>query len=286
MTLAFNQIGNLGRLGNQLFEFAAVRGIAARHGYDWCIPPFSREGIENYSIHNCFKLESVTDERQNVIDHYQYVQERCFHFDEGLFEGCPDNVSLHGFFQSEKYLKHISDEIRKDLTFHDEHLGPCSEMMQSLEGQEPIMLHVRRGNPNLVDPRGFKWAYTQCASQHPPQTLEYYEEALAEFDDEQPVIVFSDSPEWVKEQEFFASDRFMISEPEEVYGDGSYTPYTDLCLMSLCSHAIIANSSMSWWGAWLQTNPNKKVIAPSNWFGPAYADKNTKDLYCPEWIVL
>ena len=127
---------------------------------------------------------------------------------------------------------------------------------------------------------------TQCASQHPPQTLEYYEEALAEFDDEQPVIVFSDSPEWVKEQEFFASDRFMISEPEEVYGDGSYTPYTDLCLMSLCSHAIIANSSMSWWGAWLQTNPNKKVIAPSNWFGPAYADKNTKDLYCPEWIVL
>ena len=86
-------------------------------------------------------------------------------------------------------------------------------------------------------------------TQHPPQPLEYYEEALAEFDDEQPVIVFSDSPEWVKEQEFFASDRFMISEPEEVYGDGSFTPYADLCLMSLCSHAIIANSSMSWWGA-------------------------------------
>ena len=56
--------------------------------------------------------------------------------------------------------------------------------------------------------------------------------------------------------------------------------------MSLCSHAIIANSSMSWWGAWLQSNPNKKVIAPKMWFGSAYADKNTKDLYYSDWIVL
>lgn len=56
--LVFNQIGNLGRLGNQMFEYAAVRGIAAKHGYDWCIPPFNRKGIENYSLNQCFKLES------------------------------------------------------------------------------------------------------------------------------------------------------------------------------------------------------------------------------------
>jgi hypothetical protein len=56
--------------------------------------------------------------------------------------------------------------------------------------------------------------------------------------------------------------------------------------MSLCSHAIIANSSMSWWGAWLIANPNKKVIAPHMWFGPAYANKDIKDLYCSDWIVL
>ena len=79
--------------------------------------------------------------------------------------------------------------------------------------------------------------------------LEYYERALAEFDDDQPVIVFSDSVDWVKEQEFFSGDRFLISEPQDKYADGSFTPYADLCLMSLCSHAIIANSSMSWWGA-------------------------------------
>ena len=284
--LAFNQIGNLGRLGNQMFEYAAVRGIAARHGYDWCIPPFHKNGIENYSLHNCFKMQSVRENNLNYLDHFQYAQERFFHFDEELFTKCPDNVSLHGFFQSEKYFKHISDEIRKDFTFHDEHLEPCKEMMQSLEGQEPIMLHVRRGDPNLVDPRGFKWAYVNCSDQHPVQPVEYYEKALSKFNDTQPVIVFSDSPEWVKEQEFFASDRFLISEPVDKYPDGSYTPYADLCLMSLCSHAIIANSSMSWWGAWLIQNPNKKVIAPQMWFGPAYVDKDTKDLYVEDWIVL
>ena len=283
--LAFNQIGNLGRLGNQMFEYAAVRGIADKHGYEWCIPPFNRTGIENYSLQQCFKLESVKEENLNFIENYQYVQEPHFHFSEELFEKCPDNVSLHGFFQTEKYFQHISDEIRKDFTFHDEHLVLCKEMIESIEG-EPIMLHVRRGDPNLTDSRGFKWSYTQCGDQHPVQPVEYYERALAEFDDDQPVIVFSDSVDWVKEQEFFSGDRFLISEPVDKYSDGSYTPYTDLCLMSLCSHAIIANSSMSWWGAWLIANPNKKVIAPRMWFGPAYADKNIKDLYCSDWIVL
>jgi hypothetical protein len=284
--LAFNQIGNLGRLGNQMFEYAALRGIAEKHEYDWCIPPFHRSGIENYSLHNCFKLDSVKEENVAFRDDYGYVQERFFHFDEELFEKCPDNVSLHGFFQSEKYFKHISEFIRKDFTFYDEYLEPCKEMISEFEGQEPIMLHVRRGDPNLIDPRGFKWAYVNCSDQHPVQTVEYYRKALLQFNDSQPVIVFSDSPEWVKEQDFFSGDRFFVSEPLDKYPDGSYTPYVDLCLMSLCSHAIIANSSMSWWGSWLISNLNKKVIAPKMWFGPAYADKDTKDLYIEDWIVL
>jgi len=283
--LAFNQLGNLGRLGNQMFEYAALRGIAAKHGYEWCIPPYNVKSIENYSLHFCFKMEDVKEDNLKMSNG-GYVQERFFHYDEELVENCPDNVSLHGFFQSEKYFKHVEDVIRKEYTFHDEHLEPCKEMMKSLEGQEPIMLHVRRGDANLTDPRGFKWSYTQCGDQHPVQPLEYYEKALVEFDDEQPVIVFSDSPEWVEEQEFFSGDRFLVSKPTDKYADGSYTPYADLCLMSLCSHAIIANSSMSWWGAWLQSNPNKKVIAPKMWIGPAYADKDTKGLYCPNWLVL
>ena len=284
--LAFNHLGNLGRLGNQMFEYAALRGIAAVHGYDWCIPPYNAQSIENYSLHYCFKMEDVDPNHLGMLGTGAFHQERHFHYDDHLVNGCPDNVSLHGFFQSEKYFKNVEDVIRKEYTFHDEHLEPCLAIMDEYKDQEPIMLHVRRGDPNLTDPRGFKWAYTQCSSQHPPQTVDYYERALAEFDDNQPVFVFSDSVDWVKEQEFFSGDRFLISEPVDKYADGSFTPYADLCLMSLCSHAIIANSSMSWWGAWLQANSNKKVIAPKNWFGPAYADKDTTDLYCPDWIIL
>jgi len=282
--LAFNNIGSLGRLGNQMFEYAALRGIAAYRGFDWCIPPINQKGIENYSLHECFKLSP--DVRYSILHGTSYVQERFFHFDEEILTRCPNNVSLHGFFQSWRYFDNVQDEIRKDFTFHDSHLNPCKEMMEELEGQEPIMLHVRRGDPNLTDPRGFKWSYTQCGSMHPVQPIEYYEKALSKFDKNQPVIVFSDSMDWVKEQEFFSGDRFLLSEPVDKYEDGSFTPYADLCLMSLCSHAIIANSSMSWWGAWLISNPNKKVIAPKMWFGPDYADKDTKDLYCPDWILL
>lgn len=282
--IGFNHLGNMGRFGNQMFQFAAIRGIAAKHKYDFCIPSYDNieiaNYVHNYCLHLCFKLNHI---KTGIIDTEKYISEKHFHLDEDLFENCQDNISLVGFFQSEKYFKHISDVIRSDFTFHESIIDPCREFVSKLKN--PIMLHVRRGDPNLID-RGFKWSYTQCGDQHPVQSIEYYEKALAQFDDKQPVIVFSDSPEWVKEQEFFSGDRFLVSEPKDKYADGSYTPYVDLCLMSLCSHAIIANSSLSWWGAWLISNPNKKVIAPNKWFGPTYSHHNTKDLYCSDWVIL
>lgn len=284
--LAFNDMGNAGRLGNQMFQFAALKGIARRKGYDFCIPPFNATRIDNYSLHNCFELSSVSSGNLGFLDNgfSPVVVEKQFHYDEELHNLCPDDVSLYGFFQTEKYFKDIENEIREDFTFIDGLLDPCREFISNFV-KAPIFLHVRRGDPNLVDARGFKWSYTQCSSQHPPQTLDYYEEALTHFDEDIPVVVFSDSPEWVDEQELFAPERFFISQPEEKYPDGSYTPYVDLCLMSLCSGAIIANSSLSWWGAWLQNNSGK-VVAPKNWFGPAYANKDTKDLYCEGWTVI
>ncbi|NBO23180.1 alpha-1,2-fucosyltransferase [bacterium] len=283
--LAFNDLGNNGGLGNQMFQYAALRGIAANRGYGWAIPPFNVSRIDNYSLANCFKLEGLSRDNLFILDsgHAPIVNERYFHFDEELFNLCPDEISIRGFFQTEKYFKNIESEIRKNFTFHDEILNPCKEMIDSIDG-DPIFLHVRRGDPNLVDAKGFRWSYTQCSSQYPLQPIEYYEKALQNFPEDQPIIVCSDSPEWVKEQEFFSGDRFLISEPEEKYPDGSYTPYVDLCLMSLCNGAIISPSTLSWWGAWLQTNRTNPVVAPDPWFGPNNANNNTKDLFPENWI--
>jgi hypothetical protein len=283
--IGFDRIGTMGRLGNQMFQHAALKGIARNRQFTYCIPPyFPQTQIDNYGLLEAFEMENV--DRIMFCHNQRSIQESHFHFDEKIFNNCPDNLNIVGFFQSEKYFKHVEDEVRKDYTFKKEWLEPCQEFMKQFEGQEVAFLHVRRGDPNLTDKRGFKWAYVNLQDQHPVQPLEYYEEALKHFPEDMPVIVFSDSIEWCKEQEIFKPDRFMFSEPEDKYDDGALVPYVDLCLMSLCSHAIIANSSMSWWGAWLQSNPNKKVIAPKMWFGSAYSHNNTKDLYCEGWEIL
>lgn len=282
--IGFNHIGTIGRFGNQMFQYAALKGVAANRGFEYTIPPKdSKIQIDNYGLLDAFNLD--TNKNIDWIIATEVVQESHFHFDEKIFNECPDDSTIYGFFQSEKYFKHIEEDIRKDFTFKDNWLNPCKEFREQL-GEEVIFLHVRRGDPNLADKRGFKWAYVNIQSQHPVQTLEYYEKALAEFNDDLPVVVFSDSIDWCKEQDIFKSDRFMFSEPEDKHSDGALVPYLDMCLMSLCDHAIIANSSMSWWGAWLIKNSNKKVIAPSMWFGSDYADKDTKDLYCEGWKVI
>ena len=283
--IGFDHIGTMGRLGNQMFQYAALKGIAAHRGYEYTIPPENpRIQIDNYGLIEAFEL-SDNKKIGWLNTQYDIIAEKHFHFDEDLFNTFPDGSGLYGFFQSEKYFKHIEDEIREDFTFKKEWLEPCEGFRKDL-GDEVIFLHVRRGDPNLADKRGFKWAYTQCSSQHPPQPLEYYEKALKEFDDDMPVVVFSDSIDWVKEQDLFKPDRFMISEQTDKFSDGALVPYIDLCLMTLCDHAIIANSSMSWWGAWLIQNEYKKVVAPKMWFGPAYADKDTKDLYPKGCIII
>ena len=238
--IGFNGLGNLGRLGNQMFEYATLRGIAANKNYEWCIPPLNAKSIENYSLHHAFTMPDVKPENRKFLDngYAPTVAERYYHFDQELFDLCPDHITLQGFFQTEKYFRNIRDVIRSEYTFHDHVLEPCKEVIEGFD-IPPIFLHVRRGDPNLTDPRGFKWSYTECSDQHPPQPLSYYEKALKKFPDDVPVIVCSDSPEWVQTQEFFSDDRFAISVPEDKYADGSYEPYIDMCLMSLCSGAII-----------------------------------------------
>ena len=283
--IGFDSIGKMGRLGNQMFQHAAVKGLARKHGYEYCIPPRNpQEQIDNYGLLDAFEMSGV--DKIGYCWSFVPAQERFFHFDEELMDICPDGVDVAGFFQTEKYFKHCEDELREDYTFKDKWFEPAVDFMDQFDGQEVAFLHVRRGDPNLTDKRGFKWAYVNLEDQHPTQPIEYYRKAIEYLPDDMPILVFSDSIEWVKEQSFFQQDRFMFSEPEDTHDDGALVPYMDLCLMSLCDHAIIANSSMSWWGAWLQKNEDKIVIAPKMWFGSAYQFHDTKDLYCDGWKVI
>ena len=285
MTISFNDLGRAGRLGNQMFQYAALRGIASNMGYNWIIPHKDSPRPDNYGLFEAFKLTNCLD--TNIGEQSkQQISWRQFHFLEELYNKCPENIDLDGYFQTEKYFINIENEIREDFTFRDEWLEPCLEFMNELQNDKIIFLHIRRGNPSLQGVRGERWSYQLLQDVHPLMKKEYYLNALEEFDDSYQVMVVSDVIEWCKKQDWLQGERFIFSDNSKMlFSDGASVPYVDLCLMSLCSGAIIANSSLSWWGAWLQ-NGKGKVVAPSMWFGPAYADKITKDVYCESWKVI
>jgi len=265
--IGFNALGRMGRLCNQMFQYAALKGIARNIGADICIPYYENavdDGMGNMLRTELFDSFDL-DVNKGLLNngHAPVVQERFFHFDEELFKLCPDHVSLQGYFQSEKYFKHIENEIRNDFTFNIGISQPCEEMIETVDN--PIALHIRRGD------------YVKNSVNHPVCSVEYYKAALDHFDSDRNVIVFSDDPSWCHEQDTFSDDRFIISENSD--------NRVDLCLMSLCSDFIIANSTYSWWGAWLSSNKNKKVIAPVQWFGKTgyTKDHNTKDLIPDDW---
>ncbi len=276
-----NRIGCNGRLGNQMFQYASMRGIASVKGFDWVVPPENYDHTANYALFETFKMTNVQDKNIGFVEG-ETLKETIHCYDENLVDSCSDNTNLDGFFQTEKYFENIADEIRSDFTFKDEYLKPCKEFIDSLD-TTPIFLHVRRG-----DAIG-KEHY------HPVAPMSYYVEALKRFNKDTPCFVFSDDLDWCKSQELFKSDRFLFNDNIERYdyqsmdGSGSmqYTllPHVDLCLMSLCSGAIIVNSSFSWWGAWLQNNRGK-VIASKPWFGPSASHLDTSNVVPDHWEII
>ena len=276
-----NRIGCNGRLGNQMFQYASMRGIASVKGFDWVVPPENYDHTANYALFETFKMTNVQEKNIGFVEG-ETLKETIHCYDENLVDSCSDNTNLDGFFQTEKYFENIVDEIRSDFTFKDEYLKPCKEFIDSLD-TTPIFLHVRRG-----DAIG-KEHY------HPVAPMSYYVEALKRFDKDTPCFVFSDDLDWCKSQELFKSDRFLFNDNIERYdyqsmdGSGSmqYTllPHVDLCLMSLCSGAMIVNSSFSWWGAWLQNNRGK-VIASKPWFGPSASHLDTSDVVPDHWEII
>lgn len=263
--IGFNFLGKLGQLGNQMFQYASVLGIARYIGVPFCVP--NHNEIITDSLGNKLRIE-LFDVFDISPDNICFVsgtdiQEQNFEFDSRFFSlSKNDQYNLIGFFQTEKYFQHCEDEVRKNFNFLEHIKKDCSDMLSAMDNS--VALHIRRGD------------YLINNKNHYNLTLEYYEEALKYFDSNQQVIIFSDDPKWCKEQKLFSDDRFLVSETE----NSRY----DLYLMSKCSDFIIANSTFSWWGAWLANTG--KVIVPKKWFGPLLEHKNIQDLYLEKWIKI
>ena len=262
--IGFNYLGKLGQLGNQMFQYAAVVGAANHIGTSFCVPHHNE--IHNDGIGNKLRIElfdafELTPDRVGFIPTNNNFQEQDFVFDDRI-EELEGDWNLVGFFQTEKYFSHVSDRIRKEFTFHEWIREDCDPIADQFD--DPVALHIRRGD------------YLINSANHHNLSLKYYEKALEHFDSDRQVIIFSDDPEWCMEQELFSDDRFIVAE--------DIGPYHSLYLMSLCSDFIIANSTFSWWGAWLANRG--KVVAPKTWFGPNNAHKSIQDLDPSHWRVI
>ena len=260
--ISFNNLGNMGHIGNQMFQYASLKGIAKNNNLDWCIPPKELFGI-NYelrsNIYDCFNLIGLKEKNINYTNNISNHETSLF-FNYELFNNFPDNTDLIGYFQSEKYFLNIQEEIRNDFLFKDSILMDAKEKIHYID-EEYASLHIRRTD------------YTISSHVHNNLDLEYYEKAISLIPENIKIIIFSDNIDWCKNQKIFNNNRFVFSD--------NYV-YLDLYLMSRARYSIIANSSFSWWGAWLGKE-KEIIIAPERWYNNNL-NESTKDLIPEKWI--
>jgi hypothetical protein len=262
-----------------MFQFAGTIGIATKAGYDYAFPEENTQvpSVEDFKdgitrevyfdlpkyFPNTVKTIKPIDEIKTIYS----VNEPHFHFSHNFFT-IPDQTDLGGYYQTEKYFEHCQELIRSYFEFDKDIVSDASSKFPKFSlSLEYVSIHLRKGD------------YAGLQQFHPVMDPDYYSSALSEFTDgNYCFLIFSDDIEYSK-------DIFGQQE-NVVYIEGN-DPAIDMCMMSMCDHNIIANSSFSWWAAWLNQNPNKKVIAPKKWFGPAYNNiHDTKDLYPKSWIVV
>ena len=199
-----------------------------------------------------------------------YIREKKrFRFDHDILN-LSDDACLDGYWQNEKYFKDIADVIKDDFTIKIEPDEKNKDLLSQIKNCNAVAIHVRRGD-YATNP--------QTANYHGACGLDYYEKCVdlvAKKMNSPHFFVFSDDPKWTIENLKIDFSTTYIS------NNGQDKGCEDLRLMKHCKHFIIANSSFSWWGAWLSNNPNKIVLAPKRWFRKE--DIDTKDLIPEGWI--
>jgi hypothetical protein len=247
--ITFSRLGKYGRLGNQMFQYASIIGIAKKAGYDYCFP------LDRTRLGEIFNVTA-----KNLL--YRLPNTRLINYNLHKFEpnffNLPDEIDYGGFFQSEKFFKHCEEFIRNEFTFKSN----IEKIVQTTVKKEPyVAIHVRRTD------------YLKLQDCHPCPTLEWYSKAMEMFPDSK-FMVFTDDKEWCLDN--FDKTKCIISP--------FFKEEEDLYAMTQCVGHIIANSTFSWWGAWLAKSP--KVVAPKQWYGPGAGQPEWDDVYCEGWIVL
>lgn len=269
-----------GRTGNQMFQYAAGRALALRLGVDLVLDDRLSINKGEKSLTRVFDLPVATGKSlppskhnrpiaytiwRHMIARGQYVRESGLAFDPSILKR-PDGAYLHGYWQSEKYFSDHADVIRRDFSF-PEASGKNAEIAQQIDETNSVSLHLRRGD-YVSNP-----SHVVCAQPYYDAALN---ELLGRLNQDAQIFVFSDDPEWAR------NNLKLPGTPIIVDHNGEEHDFEDMRLMSLCKHNIIANSSFSWWGAWLNQNAGRHVIAPGTWFGKAKL--SNPDIWAQGWI--
>ena len=261
-----------GGLGNQFFQYALGRTLAemCKAELKMDITLFETYKLHAYSmmpfnIQKNFassdEVRALTDRKLGITESLirrvlrapakpapAYIAEKYFHFDPDILD-LKDGVYLDGYWQSEKYFVDLAGIIRQEFTVITQQTGKDKELAERMASCESVSLHIRRGS----------YTFPPYNSVHGTCSLDYYfgcVENLTRIIKHPHFFIFSDEPEW-------AHDNLKISYPTTVVDyNGADKDYEDLRLISQCKHHIIANSTFSWWGAWLCENTHKMVLAP------------------------
>lgn len=288
-------VGLNGGLGNQMFQYAAGLRLATARGVDlkldltffnspqYGVTPRHFElrklNISGLVAKRCDIIKSMgCDYSRRGLEKIFYRQgggtllrEKQFSFDEDVLSA-PGDAYLKGYWQSERYFHDISDLVRQEFSLPFPPTGKNLEIAKRIQSCESVSLHVRRGD------------YVDCgktAACHGTCSLDYYHECINRLTcsvRNPTFFIFTDDPQWVRA-------NLSLDYPSQVVDhNGQGHGEEDMRLMSFCRHNIIANSSFSWWGAWLNSNPGKQVFAPAKWF--ANFDADLSDLFPPSWIKI
>jgi hypothetical protein len=276
----------IGGLGNQLFQFAAARSLAMRCGTEVKVDVsgFSQQALRQFDLLQMQTPVSVATqaeidevkakgmlarvaERLKPAHRKQFYKEPHFQYDPS-FNLLKAPVYIQGYFQSEKYFLPIEKEIRRAYCVAPGVVQKVVSFGDELASGSSVSLHIRRGdygNPTTLRVHGIL-------------SPDYYRTAISrirETVDHPRFFIFTDDSAWVR-------TNLDIPKATLVSGFISNTHFEDLYLMTRCRHNITANSSFSWWGAWLNANPDKVVVAPDRWFNEGPAD--TGDLLPGTWL--